>query len=239
MTDLGSPTLPAGKHTSVEAALYERRQRRRDKVMMITLVEVLTIFLFIMMAFALVAQSEVVMAHNLRQQLDALRVAHRELQLRLAMTERERDRYLRQRNMLLHMYNLDRFVDHNDQLDDFLNDPRRRSLTYPVCPAPTGFMLRIDLLPDGSFQARPAWPAAEQAAATSIPGVASLINAGPIGAVHFAQLAGVVRLAGERRPEACRFLVSAVAQHENLRLYLQQLPSVEQQFRTRRVQVSQ
>lgn|GEM_PF-4389736 len=107
-------------------------------------------------------------------------------------------------------------------------------LTRPKCPTNPGFLVRAELLSNGSIAISPMWPQTSSGIVAKVNGIRQLTGAGAMSRAEFMRRASVVDDWGRSQPVPCAFSALAVSQHSNLSLYLQQLSAVEQYFYVRR-----
>jgi hypothetical protein len=103
------------------------------------------------------------------------------------------------------------------------------TLVRPWCATNPGFLLNVQLNADGSFTARPNWPAVANSSVAQVDGLSALTS-GTLSKGAFASAAQRVDHWGNAQKVPCAFRVKVSSGHGNLPLYLRQLSAVEQHF---------
>lgn len=218
---------------------HDRRQRRRDKVVLLSLVEMLTIITFISVGMAFVTQQDVDLTRDWRSELADAQERNHTLQQELTSAQETIARQERELAILWDAYYGQPLPSDAALRREMLERMRStQGFGMPACPSPDGLLLRVETYvgADGAdtFRAFPSWTPADAETAEAIPGVASLTHAAaPLDRAQFSALAMQVRAHGEAQPFGCRFMVLLDEQHENLRLYKSEVRFLRAFFRVR------
>lgn len=214
---------------------YEKRQRRRDKIVLISLVEMLTIITFISVGMAFVTQQDVDLTRNWRLELEQVQEQRDSVRRELTEARATIERQERELAILWDAYFGQPLPPNAELRREALEGMRARGFGMPTCEQPHGLLLRVETFigSDGSesFRANGAWGADESAVAQAIPGVSALIAAGNVSRSDWAPLANQIEQYGEAQPIGCRYRILHDEQHDNLQQYKSQNRFLQSFFR--------
>ncbi len=233
-TALSAAGAEAGTAQSALLHTVEVQRRRRERVLMFLLVELLTILTFIAMGFAFVTQNELNIGRNYRDELAALEQRHREVLAENRRLTEELEAVKRQLQQIIQALSIQRVIANPEEFERWLEEQRQRSLqALPVCETPTGPLLALELLPNGDFRAVPAAALGE-----GTPNLGPILAQGAMGRATFIEYARPLSDFGREHRDPCRYRATALARHENLRLYLQQVTTLRAYFYVRELGVA-
>lgn len=219
--------------------MYERRQRRRDKVMLISLIELLTILTFVATAFALVSKQELDLSKNNAAYVAKLEARIRGLEEANRKLEQDNQRLRKENATLWEAYFGQPLPDDPVSRARMMGELQRRGFGVPLCSTPSGRLFlvylndRVDGVDSYSFIQGP-WPVSEAGAVRLIPGVEELLGGESLTKDQVQAFASRVRAFGDAQRPACRYRILAQERHTNLALYKEQLSFLDKFFRTSR-----
>lgn len=103
-------------------------------------------------------------------------------------------------------------------------------IDLPVCTVTAGYLIGVDLLGDGRLEAHAQWTPGAQEVVAAIPGVLTLVKAGPVATSVFGAQASRIAAWGRAQNSPCVFRVQVTEHHSNLALYKKQVRTVGQYF---------
>jgi hypothetical protein len=218
----------------------QMRQTRRDRVLMISLVEMLSILVFVAMAYAMVTNTERVdLNRQFKSEVLKLRSFLNDREEAIKKLTLERDKW-RQEAEALHIEYTGTPI--KTTPDDVLPLPRPPSLGKGAgdgrvrCAFPAERLFTIEMHANGFYRAIPAWRSTEDAQARALPGVAAILAEGKTAEVRFAQLANAIAQQAPpegAKGEACRYVVTADDKLIDSKLeYKRQMEFLTKYFRT-------
>ena len=241
---------------SVRLAQAESIRVRKERVHATMLIELLSLLIFLSMAFAFI-QKEEALATPAQQQLGEARREIRELRAELR-TLQARLIFLEEANRLLrssidgplsptdtrlalpedfYEETADSIVN-NQQLIDQLqreNESLRRRISgggtdLPRCLVAPGFLYRIYVGANDTYQVEANWPDTAQGAVEQVPQAVAFGTGRSMSRTEFMRTAEAIQAWGRSQSPACGFTVEVFARHENLRLYVRQQQTIGRFF---------
>jgi hypothetical protein len=210
----------------------ERSKRRRDRVLMISIVELLTILVFVAMTFALVTQNDAVIGQSWRTKYLSLHEKYKAKESELAAMREERDMYKRIAESYARQIRRPELIGHPRELE---REARRREKLMGTargfCSMPANALLRVHLQANGALRVEPgSWTADEAPRAAALSGVQEIIRERTMSPERFAGLGRVIDEAAKGLSPPCRYRVETVREHADLPLYLRQMNAVRAPF---------
>jgi hypothetical protein len=232
--DVSAAGSKTGTAQSALLHTVEVQRRRRERVLMFLLVELLTILTFIAMGFAFVTQNELNIGRNYRDELAALEERHREVLAENRRLTEELEAVRRQLQQIIQALSIQRVIANPEEFERWLEEQRQRTLqALPVCENPAGPLLAFEFLPNGDFRAVRAAATGEGA-----PDVGPILSQGAMSRSTLGEFARPLSDFGRDQRNPCRYRATAVARHENLRLYLRQMTTLRGYFYVRELGVA-
>ena len=152
---------------------------------------------------------------------------------RRRLTE-ELDAVRRQLQQIIQALSIQRVVANPEEFERWLEEQRQRTLqALPVCENPRGPLLAFEFLPNGDFRAVRAAATGEGA-----PDVGPILSQGAMSRSTLGEFARPLSDFAREQRNPCRYRATAVARHENLRLYLRQVTTLRGYFYVRELGVA-
>lgn len=245
--------------TTADAMLAEqRRQRRRDRMLMMTLIELLSIMVFVAMAYALASRDEAELSTDWKTQYQKSQAQLADANKKLAAVRRELELARHAAAVLAEEYTGQPLpIDPDKSWEEVQRilkeiaekrrsgsqDQQRRTATalagggafgLPTCITPAT-AYTVMLYADETLQALPAWEARDQQTMTAMPGATALVSAGRVPRVKFAEFAKQANIDAGRNG-ACMLRVTArPAEPYYHDVYMRQVNELARWFSVRRV----
>lgn len=213
----------------------ERSKRRRDRVLMISIVELLTILVFVAMTYALVNETDASLRPNLERELREARARIEVLETENGKLQAERDMWRRIALAARDLVGLPQ----NATPEEIEREIRRRlgGSARGICASPSGTLIRVHLLADGKLDVEAGgglrgapWTPEETAEAHAIPGFEALIAEPAMTQARFLELAAPLNEQGVHRAPPCGYRAETLSEHDGRRLAFEQVNTVRSRF---------
>ena len=236
----------------------QRRQRRRDRMLMMTLIELLSIMVFVAMAYALASRDEAELSTDWKSQFKQAQAQLADAQKQILALRKDVEEARHAAAVLAEEYTgqplpIDPAKSWEevqkllktiaDKRSTGSQDRQRRIETalngggafgLPACASPAS-AYTVMLYADETLQALPAWEKRDQKEVASMASVMKLVSAGRLPRGQFSELAKQANIDAGRR-EACMLRVTARPAESYFHdVYMRQVNELARWFAVRRV----
>lgn len=236
----------------------QRRQRRRDRLLMMTLIELLAIMVFVAMAYALASRNEAEISTDWKAKYEASQRELADAKASIVELRAQVEEARAAAAALAQAYDGEPLpVNPDEAWAEVLERARTASQTQqqqaaaqqariaaaldgkgafgvPRCPVPT-WAMTVLLYADDTLQAIPAWRPGEVTSVEQMPAIAELVGAGRISRDRFSALSSQVNIQSGKFDGCVLGVTARPAERYFHDLYIRQVNQLDQWFAVKRV----